>query len=163
MKLARVIDRNGGNGFGVLVVREARLAGIPISLAAALVEQESNFRNVFGHDPMKCHAHVQGQPVTRRRYKHYRKHRPACGMQGVGLTQLTWFEFQDLADKLGGAWKPSNQLAVAFDLVKSLTANHGLSDGLRRYNGSGPAAVEYSKEVRAKARRWHERFKEAGL
>jgi hypothetical protein len=156
--LAEIIDRFGGNGFGLKVVQEARRSGIPISLGAALVEQESNFRNVFGHDPVKT-GQIKGGPVTRARYLRYKAMRKAGrGMQGVGLTQLTFFAFQDRADKLGGAWKPANQLRVGFQLLRDLIEQHGQAEGIARYNGTGPAAERYSREVRAKQNRWHDRL-----
>ena len=35
---------------GELMVAEAKRAGMPLALACALVEKESSFSNVFGHD-----------------------------------------------------------------------------------------------------------------
>lgn len=61
----------------------------------------------------------------------------------VGLT-LTWYAYQDQADRLGGCWEPRFQLRVGFGLLHDLTRRHGLADGIRRYNGSGSAAVAYS-------------------
>ena len=156
--LAEIIDRNGGNGYGRLIVAEARRAGIPISLGCALVEQESGFRNVFGHDPVKT-GQIRGGKVTRLQYTRYKALRAlGRGMQGVGLTQLTWFGFQDEADRLGGCWKPTYQLRVGFRLLHDLIDKHGQADGIARYNGSGEAAERYSREVRAKQSRWHDRL-----
>ena len=39
-----------------------------------------------------------------RKYQEYKRRRPRDGMQGVGPAQLTWFEFQDQADALGGCY-----------------------------------------------------------
>jgi hypothetical protein len=157
-QLARIIDRHGGNGYGLLVVREARNAGIPISLGCALVEQESGFRNVFGNDPVRT-GQIRGGDVTKARYARYKVlRRSGRGMQGVGLTQLTWFEFQDQADKLGGCWKPTYQLRVGFRVLRELIEKHGQADGIAKYNGSGQAAERYSREVRAKQNRWHDRL-----
>jgi hypothetical protein len=157
-QLARIIDRHGGNGYGLLVVREARNAGIPISLGCALVEQESGFRNVFGHDLVKF-GQIRGGKVSRLRYLRYRTLRKlGRGMQGVGLTQLTWFAFQDQADRLGGCWKPTYQLRVGFRLLADLIREHGQVDGIAAYNGAGPAADRYSHQVRSKQSRWHDRL-----
>ena len=49
---AQLIDANGGR-HGALIVAEAERAGLSLSLACALVEQESSFRNVFGHDGVR--------------------------------------------------------------------------------------------------------------
>lgn len=156
--LALIIDARGGNGYGRLIVQEARRADIPISLGCALVEQESGFRNVFGHDPVKF-GQIRGGKVSRARFLRYRLLRKlGRGMQGVGLTQLTWFEFQNQADKLGGCWKPTYQLRVGFRLLHDLIDKHGQADGIARYNGTGAAADRYSREVRAKQSRWHDRL-----
>lgn len=160
--LAELIDRNGGHGYGRLVVAEARRAGIPISLGCALVEQESGFQNVFGHDPVKT-GQIRGGKVGRASYLRYKAMRKAGrGMQGVGLTQLTWFEFQDAADKLGGCWKPTYQLRVGFAHLHALIERHGQVDGIAKYNGAGAAADRYSREVRARQSRWHDRLTKQG-
>lgn len=157
-QLAGIIDRHGGNGYGRLIVEESRRGGIPISLGCALVEQESGFHNVFGHDLVK-RGQVRGGKVTRTRYARYKLLRKlGRGMQGVGLTQLTWFQFQDQADALGGCWKPTYQLRVGFNLVRELIGEHGQVAGIAAYNGRGLAADRYSHEVRAKQSRWHDRL-----
>jgi hypothetical protein len=75
-------------------------------------------------------------------------------MQGVGPGQLTWWETQDYADKRGGCHKREVNILVSIQTVAARIRDFGYVDGLRRYNGSGPAAVEYSREVRRKADRW---------
>ena len=136
----------------------SRRAGIPISLGCALVEQESGFRNVFGHDLVR-RPQIRGGKVTRARYARYKLlRRTGFGMQGVGLTQLTWFAFQDEADRLGGCWKPTYQLRVGFRILAALIFEHGQSEGIARFNGSGDAADRYSHSVRAKQSRWHDRL-----
>lgn len=159
-QLAREIDRRGGNGHGRLIVAQARAHRLPVSLACALVEHESGFRNVFGADPVRnpVRSRSNSHPlaVSRARYLAYRAfRRQGLGMQGVGLTQLTWWEFQDHADRLGGCWRPEAQLRVAFRDLKDLTAAHGLHDGLKAYNGAGAAAEQYAWTVARIARRWH--------
>jgi len=156
LRLARRIRRHGGR-YALRIVRAARRAGLPVSLACALVEQESSFRNVFGHDRDRWGRCIWpcGGRVTRRKYLIYRwRRRRGHGMQGVGLTQLTWYEFQDRADRLGGCWKPRNQLRVGFAVLVSLMRRHGKRRGIARYNGRGPAARRYARRVLRRQRRW---------
>ena len=153
MQLAVRAKRAGAN-YSLRIVLEARRAGIPVSLAFALVEQESNFKNVFGHDP----THHVGGDVTKARYAEYLRQRGKTGkggMQGVGPTQLTWWEFQDVADALGGAWKPANNIRVGMWQLSRLIDQYGTREGIARYNGSGPKADAYAESVLKKQKRWH--------
>jgi Putative peptidoglycan binding domain len=137
------------------VVEEAKRAGLRLPLACALLEKESGGgRNVFGHDPT---IFVGAGEVTRAKYREYKKRRVASGntqMQGVGPCQLTWWEFQDTADREGGCWRPEVNMRVGFRHLVALINQHGEADGARRYNGSGAAAEAYSRDLLAKARIW---------
>lgn len=156
--LAAARARRHGMRHSLKIAQEARLAGVPYDLAYALVEQETGTgRNVFGHDPT---IYAGAGRVTKRRYLAYRRLRRESGntlMQGVGLTQLTWWEFQDEADRHGGCWKPRVQLRVAFRRLRGLLGR-GESAGIAAYNGSGPAATTYSVSVRSRRRKWHRRL-----
>jgi hypothetical protein len=151
--LAVKANRRGAK-YSLRIVLECRRANIPVSLGFAFIEQESGFRNVFGHDPVA--NTVKGGKVTRSRYREYLRQRKAGrGMQGVGPAQLTWYEFQDQADALGGCWVPRHNIRVGFALVASLVKQHGMAKGIEKYNGSGPAAVASSKRVQARQKKWH--------
>jgi hypothetical protein len=155
LALAAKAKRHGAN-YSLRIILEARRAGIPISLAFALIEQESNFRNVFGSDPT---IFIGAGEVTKAKYLAYKVARGKTRMQGVGPAQLTWWELQDAADRRGGAWKPEHNIAVAFDRLAALIAEHGEREGIRRYNGSGPKADRYAKSVLARREKWHDRLK----
>src|SRR3954468_2128002 len=101
VELARSATLHGAN-FALRIVLECRRVELPVSLGFALIEQESNFTNVFGHDPTIM---AGAGPVNQAKYMQYKVRRQASRnrlMQGVGPGQLTWWETQDLADKLGG-------------------------------------------------------------
>jgi hypothetical protein len=156
-QLAEKAKRHGAQ-YSLRIIREARRAGIPISLGFALVEQETGFRNVFGHDPT---IFVGAGQVTEKKYRAYRAKRGATGgggMQGVGPCQLTYYTYQDRADALGGCWKPQHNIRVAFEGLAANIKQHGMRDGIRRYNGSGPAAERYAQSVLERQRKWHERL-----
>ena len=158
-----IIDTAGGR-FGRLIAAEAGRARLPIALACALVQQESDFRNVFGHDAVR-NPIEKGSPVTRESFLRYKAFRKAgLGNQGVGVTQLTFAPFQDAADKLGGCWKVENQLRVGFGVVAGHVRQHGIRRGLAAYNaGSGniEAGLGYADEVLGKTAIWSKRLKGA--
>jgi hypothetical protein len=153
---AELIDRHGGR-HGELIVAEAKRAGLQLALACALVEQESSFRNVFGHDAVK-NPTPKGSPVTKERYLRYRGFRDrGLGAQGVGVTQLTFPPFQDQADALGGCWKVRNQLRVGYRVLADNIAAHGVRGGLATYNAGNPTSavgLKYAAQVLTRRRRW---------
>jgi hypothetical protein len=158
-ELAELAKAHGAS-YSLRIVWEARRAGIPISLAFALVEQESSFRNVWGHDPPPNGGTSQlgGNPVSKTAYLAYKKRRGPVGhggMQGVGPCQLTWYSKQDRADELGGCWVAKHNIRVALEDLAALVKQYGERRGLARYNGSGIAAERYAQQVLDRQRKWH--------
>ena len=102
---------------------------MPVSLVCAVVEHESGFRNVFGHD--RVANPIKSPPgglleVTEERYRTYRGHRDrGLGAQGVGPMQLTWPAFQDRADKAGGCWKVEPNIKVGVGVLADNIKAHG--------------------------------------
>jgi hypothetical protein len=130
--IATIDDRL--NGHGQVIVEEAERAGLDLALACALVEQESGGRNIFGCDlgpvrdrPPYCH-----HEVTQERVKKLIASPPM--MNGVGLTQLTWFTFVEDAEDLGGAHIPRNQCRVGFQLLKKYRDKYPYLEALGAYN-----------------------------
>jgi soluble lytic murein transglycosylase-like protein len=165
MVLARRAKRYGMQN-SLRIVLEARRADIPLSLAFAMVEQESgNGANIWGGDPRPNGATtgLNNARVTKARYLLYRQSRGSHGqggMQGVGPMQLTWWEFQDLADRLGGCHIPKYNLRVGFSHLKVLIAANGRRAGVKAYNGAGPDADNYTAHVNdVLARKWHARLR----
>ena len=168
LKIARQIKSHTGKGNSLRLVWEAHDAGISVSLACALIEQESSFDNVFGHDHDVAHPHldnpVRGGTVTKERYRDLRRF-VAGGFHsnGVGLTQLTSVGFLDQADAAGGAWKPKAQLRVGMRTVGALIRQFGGDErkGLAAYN-AGPGNIEggldYADSVLGLKRKWHDRL-----
>jgi len=156
LQLARRAKKAGAQ-YSLRIVLEARRAGIPISLAFALVEQESGFRNVFGHDSQAWRP-ADGK-VTKSAVRHLletvARGRPS---NGVGLTQLTWPGFIRAADRAGGAHIPKYQLRVGFDHLVKCIQTFGVKRGLSVYNSGSPDNPKgraYARSVAAKAERWH--------
>lgn len=156
--LAEVAKRHGAN-YSLRIIMEARRAGLPVSLAFALIEQESRFQNVFGHDAGMPFAGAGA--VTKAKYLAYKRQRGPSGkggMQGVGPAQLTYYAFQDRADKLGGAWVARHNIRVAFEDLAAQIKAHGKHAGIRAYNGTGPDAEHYANTVQTREARWHDIF-----
>ena len=162
--VARAIRAHGGR-FESVVVREARRVRLPIALACAVVEKETGFRNVFGHDAVR--NPVKSPPgglltVTRENYGQYLHHRrQGLGNQGVGPMQLTSPGLQDRADQLGGCWQPGPNIRVGLEFLAGNIRRLGLRPGVVAYNGSGPAAQRYGDDVLARARVWEKRLRAA--
>lgn len=145
-----------------IVVAQALAVGLPVALAAAVLEQESGGgRNVWGHDPVENRGiYVPGSPVTEQAYRRYKPlaDRGEIGRQGVGPMQLTGRSWQDAADARGGCWSPAANMAAGFAGLVALTNKYGLPEGVRRYNGSGPGAERYRDQVLARYRVWTTRL-----
>jgi hypothetical protein len=156
--LKKLLPSSWDDGTATHILEAVATTKIPLSYALALVEKESGGRNIFGHDPVRNPAQKGGR-VTAKNYAAYKRARKAgMGMQGVGHTQLTWYEFQDQADRLGGAWKPYPNMVVGFRHLKTLVNAHGKEHGAAAYNGTGPAADAYGKDFVKKQEAWHRRI-----
>lgn len=122
---------------GKAIVAEARATGLDLAEACGLVEQESNGKNIFGGDagdvgdtPPYYH-----QEVTRERVQALRAGGSyTYGMNGVGLTQLTWWTLVEDAEALGGAHLPENQCHVGFALLKRYLDTYSRYEALGAYN-----------------------------
>ncbi len=159
--LLRVMGQNG-----ILRPRDtlaaARQVGLPLPLACAVLEKESSGgQNVFGHDgvanPIKS---PQGGvlEVTKDLYLQYKEYRrKGMGMQGVGPTQLTWWELQDHADTRGGCWDWMTNAVVGFEHLRDLVKRNGLRLGGAVFNG-GPhpnqTALGYGDDLVARTGKW---------
>ena len=157
--------RRAGARYSLRIILESLDAGIPRSAGFALVQKETNFRNVFGHDPVRSiPISWRGTTVTKDKYLTYKRNRQnGLGMQGVGPTQLTWYTFQDDADRLGGCWVPKHNIRVGIhhfaSLYKGFRRSHSQRNALRlaaqNYNGTGSAAVSYGWDFLRQYDRWH--------
>lgn len=136
-------------------IQEARKAGVPLSWAFALVEQESGFRNIFGHDSGSI---FKGMQVTKGRVTELLRFSAGGGnSNGVGLTQLTFPPLIRQANNAGGAHRPRFQLRVGLRFLNEVTGRD--YDRLAwKYNGD-PA---YQVRIKAKQKRWHDILTKGG-
>jgi hypothetical protein len=168
------IARGHGIKNPLIAIEEGEKVGIGPALAVAMLEQESGGKNVWGHDPTifiggfdRLHNKFwTTKPrwrgyVNEAGYREYKRQRGAgCNgkCQGVGPMQLTWWSTQDMADRNGGCWKPRANIKTGFQILAGLIREHGTFGGLRRYNGSGPRAIQYATSVLARRAKWRLRF-----
>jgi peptidoglycan hydrolase-like protein with peptidoglycan-binding domain len=149
----------GGIVHPKVTVAEAQRAGLRLAVACAMLEKETaGGHNVFGHDPT---IFVGAGQVTKAKYQAYKQRRVASGnktMQGVGPCQLTWYEFQDEADREGGCWRPEINIRIGFRRLAANIKLHGEAEGAKRYNGTGKAADLYSADLLRKAAVWEQRL-----
>jgi hypothetical protein len=159
IKATATITRLRRNGCKrpIYTYQEAKRAGIPVSVLAAVLDQESGGgKNVFGHDRDKFGHRLGGIPeswttVTKQRYLFYKEQRHTKGMQGVGPMQLTWYAFQDQADRYGGCWVPKMNIRVGAEMLRDehkLTKNWW--SAFWRYNGS----QKYANQVEGRRKKW---------
>ncbi len=154
---------------GSTIVSECRsmgAGGLWVSTAAALVEQESGGKNVFGCDwgsrwtdqPPFCNA-----KVTEARVKALLKNiESGGGANGVGYTQLTYPPFVRQAEAMGGAHIGRYQMRVGFKLLNDLLAQYDYLNALEAYNdGNGrynnpdnPYDIQFASKHRA----WKDRL-----
>lgn len=156
--LKALLEREGfrpDNGIATHLLAAVATTKIPLSYALALVEKESGYTNVFGHDAVR--NPIKGGRVTFVRYRGYLAYRKrGWGCQGVGPVQLTYFAFQDEADRIGGCHKPYASMTVGFRLLKTLINQYGKEKGAASYNGTGPAAEAYGRDWVKKQAKWHD-------
>ena len=157
--LAAAIRAHGGR-YEDIIIAEARRSKVPVSLVCAVIDAESSFTNVFGHDPVRNPIKsIHGQPnlvVTEALYKAYVHHRDnGEDCQGVGPMQLTSKFLQDRADALGGCFKPGPNIRTGVERLGALIKERGSMHGaLVGYNGS----TAYADAVIKLQRVWHTRL-----
>ena len=146
--------RKAGARYEDAIVREAKRYGVPVSLICAVLEVETGFQNVFGHDNVR--NPIKSPPrgllaVTPDRYRQYlRFRRQGLGNQGVGPMQLTSPGLQDRADALGGCWKVDPNIRVGVEYLAGNIQRLGLYRGVAAYNGS----TAYADKVLPLEKKW---------
>lgn len=122
------------------IVAAAKDTGTPVYRLAALVEKESGYQFIFGHDAGGLYP---GRRVTRHKYRVLQRAlRAGYGANGVGYTQVTYPTFILEDDAL---WRPKHNLRWGAKHLQELIDAGGYLQGLAAYNG----AIEYGYELRA--------------
>ena len=124
------------------IARECERHGLPASLVCAVIEVETGFQNVFGHDVVR--NPVKSPPGGLLAGHRGPSTSATCsfraqglGNQGVGPMQLTSPGLQDRADALGGCWKVDPNIRVGVEYLAGNIQRLGLRRGVIAYNGGG--------------------------
>lgn len=139
----------------------AKETGLPLRHALALVQGESDFKNIFGCDlGRRSTVPFCRQLVTRERFRALLNHvRKRGTSNGVGLTQVTYGGYLPQLEDAGGGEQPLAQCRVGFRILKDLFDRVGERRGYAEYNGGPkPPAVSwlYADAMLARARRWRD-------
>jgi hypothetical protein len=156
-ELARIADAHGAN-FSTRIILECRAHDVLISDGFALIEQESEFRNIFGGD----HGRTPGNRAVPPYYHHVVTAARVTALlnsqwaNGVGPTQLTDKSFVREANRDGGAHKTSVSIATGIAILGRLQKKHGRLVGFGAYNGGERNPnMAYARQCDARAKRWH--------
>lgn len=141
------------------LVYAAETTRLSFAACCALLEMESNGRNVFGHD---AGGALSGYPgtVNKSNYDVFRWMVVDQGMpsNGVGPCQITWWPFfAEMEAKGLKPWRPEDNMLFGFGLMKTYRRGNTWEEAGRRYNGS----PVYGKRFAAKVKEWQKRFAEA--
>lgn len=143
-------------GFALRMIWEARAHGLEVSELLGLIEGESDFRHVFGHD---AGGPFPGQRVTKGRVLSLVRHvRNGGTSNGVDLGQLTWLGYIEEANRDGGAWVPRVNIATAANIIGNHKHRHGWMRGLSAYNTGNPDSAQganYARRINGFKRQWH--------
>lgn len=149
-KLAVEIAKNLGIVQPALTFEVSLATGLPYHISCGLLLKESyGGKNVWGGDGgpkgfMSGYGTVKKSDFIL--YRHHR--RLGFQRQGAGPCQLTWWEFQDRADELGGCWVPRHNMTIGFgDLNQKRENGNSWRESFRQYNGSGDAAEDYADDL----------------
>lgn len=157
---------------GQIVVDEVKRQGadgLYLSTAAALVEQESGGKNLFGCDwgnrwtnePPYCNVAVTKDRVGAL----IANVENGGGQNGVGYTQLTSIGYVYQAQKVGGAHLPAPNMRVGFSVLLDHILNLGWPAGAAAYNagaGNWRSVINtYGAQMSLKERQWAARLAKA--
>lgn len=128
-----------------LIPVAAAHAGLPLHVAYALLQMESNGANVFGSD---AGGMFKGEAVTKAKYDTMVK-AVAAGhaSNGVGPTQITWpGYFPDAKAKGYELWDPLSNMKYGFKLL-AFYAHLGWQEAGARYNGKTSYGKTFARRV----------------
>ena len=154
----------GGLQHATALVAAARRAGLPLHIAAALIEKESGGRNVYGGDAGGKFSQTPRLPVTASNYAEFTK-AVAAGHRsnGVGPAQITYPAYFPQAGREGlKLWEPEDNMAFGFRIfAANLAACGGRIDeaGVLFNSGNLRAGVTtYGRDLVARSAAWLDRL-----
>ena len=149
-----------GLGFADHIATAATEHQVPYAWACALIEQESNGRNVWGHD---VGGTFSGCPliVTRGAFEvFYWLISNGATSNGVGPAQITWRGYFDQMLREGRhPWDPADNIDFGLRLLSDTFLRVGSwPTAAGHYNGGTKPNMTYAADVTAKRQAWWQRF-----
>lgn len=159
---AEVLTNNGQQN-AAATVRAANELGLPVHIAAAVIQKESNGRNVFGND---VGGAMRGAgDVTPAKYAQFRR-MIAQGhtSNGVGPAQITWPGFFTQADREGiDLTDPYQNIRFGLRLIQQYLGGDYSPASIRRAGGAYNGNASYGVDLAIKAAIWNERLAGAAV
>lgn len=157
------------------LVAGAEATGVPLPVAAAVMQVESGGRNVFGNDAGGMFATPDGPDLEVTEERHHqlyeavvppREADPAAAvpMNGEGPMQITWWKYLQQAGKAGvRLWIPVENIKFGLGILKGFLDQEGgdVARAATLYNaGSLKSGVnDYGRRVAAEAEVWASRLR----
>lgn len=130
---------------------------LPYSIGFATVEQESFFRNVYGHDSGGLNP---GDVVTKHNFEEFRRRVVSTnggGANGVGPLQITYWTYIRDHPRL---YKQRVNIFVGIKILADLVHRLGEFNGIGAYNGGeGNPNEAYAAEVLDRVKKWRPRLR----
>lgn len=168
--LARAVDIISAQGVenADAIVRAAKELGLEVAIAAAIIQKESNGRNVYGHDRGGVFSNAAlGKPadnlVTEQNFQDFRRRINQSGSisNGVGPAQITWKGyFPDAEAKGYKLWRAEDNIKYGLSLFAShLRGSGSIVDAGAAYNGARQYGIDLANMVSG----WRSRLAGASL
>ncbi|WP_424462862.1 hypothetical protein [Pseudoclavibacter helvolus] len=162
--MARAVDIIAAQGVhnADAIVRAAVAVGLEVAIAAAIIQKESNGRNVYGHDRGGVFSTAAlGKPhdnlVTEDNFRDFRRRINQSGSisNGVGPAQITWKGyFPDAEAKGYKLWQAEDNIRYGLNLFAGhLRGSGDIVEAGRAYNGARQYGVDLANMVAAWRRR----------
>ncbi len=141
------------------IVRAAADLGVPVHIAAALIEKESNGANVYGDDrPRTVYNKVDGSrpaggAVTEQNFIEFeRRVKAGETPNGVGPSQITYHTYFPAARNQGvKLWEPYDNIRFGLAIFAGSLGGNYSSASVRAagtsYNGNASYGVELAQRV----------------
>lgn len=156
MALATDIISNQGVHNADAIVRAAKAVGLEVAIAAAIIQKESNGRNVYGHDREGVFSNAAlGKPadnlVTEQNFADFKRRisQPGSISNGVGPAQITWKGyFPDAEAKGYRLWDAEDNIRYGLSLFAShLRGSGSIIEAGAAYNGARQYGIDLNDMV----------------
>lgn len=140
------------NGQGLVIVTEAKRAGLKLPYACMLIQRESGGLNIFGcnygpyyglspDEKQEAEVYPDYQPKDEPPYCHHEVTRERLDKAlasefkfDMGITQLSYRPLIEKAEEYGGAHIPRYQARVGFEVLKAYMDRYPVREAIASYN-----------------------------